>query len=605
MKVRLATVVKLFCAFVLVFVVQKPFFILWHHTLFPNLSLSLVGAVCFHGLPLDVALAGYLTALPLLVLLASVWLKIAWWNRFLRVYLGLMSIPVSLAFVVNLGLYPFWKVPLDSTPVFYFLSSPRDAFASVSLWFILGAVLVALLHAVCFVVLCHWLGRAVLTPIKQRLSTTFLLLLCCGMLFLAIRGGVTVSATNTGKVYFSEQAEVNHAAVNPLFSLIESLAHDNDFASRYRFMDDKEAHRIFAKMVQRQSSSTRSLLKEDRPDVLLIILESFSSRLMSSLGGDAPVAVELDKLGREGVLFTNFYANSFRTDRGVLSILSGYPAQPTMSLMKYPNKTAHLPSIAGSLIRQGYKASYYYGGDIDFCNQRSYLVSQGFSSIVADTDFPLNQRMSKWGVPDGHVFERLLADLRSNRLTGKRFMVLQTSSSHEPFDVPYHKLSDKVLNAFAYADSCVGNFVRELKKKPRWKHTLVVLVPDHLGSYPHNIDNTVPERYRIPLIFTGGAVQKAEKINVTGSQQDLAATLLAQLNLPHDEFTFSKNMLDDKAPHFAFFTVPDLFGVATDSGTVIFDNKMMKNCYQRGKTEHLQTMGKAYLQVLYDDINKR
>ena len=163
-----------------------------------------------------------------------------------------------------------------------------------------------------------------------------------------------------------------------------------------------------AGMTYAVNDSTELLLNCSRPDVYLIVMESFSSKLMATLGGKSGVAVQLDSLGQEGVLFSNFYANSFRTDRGLVSILSGFPAQPTMSLMKYPHKTAHLPSIAGTLKAEGYDVRYYYGGDADFTHMRSYLVAQGFEHIVSDVDFPVADRLSKWGVPDHLVFERLL-----------------------------------------------------------------------------------------------------------------------------------------------------------------------------------------------------
>ena len=228
-------------------------------------------------------------------------------------------------------------------------------------------------------------------------------------MFLGIRGGVTVSSMNTGKAYFSERQELNHAAVNPMFSLMESLLHESNFASQYRFLDDQEATAIFREMTQKDEGTTEQLLTEERPDIYLLILESFSSKLMKTLGGNG-VACELDSLAGQGVLFTHFHANSFRTDRGLVSILSGYPAQPTMSLMKYPRKTASLPSIARSLKGAGYDIRYYYGGDADFTNMRSYLVAQGIDYIVSDVDFPMSERLSKWGVPDHLVFNRLLAD---------------------------------------------------------------------------------------------------------------------------------------------------------------------------------------------------
>lgn len=358
-----------------------------------------------------------------------------------------------------------------------------------------------------------------------------------------------------------------------------------------------------------------SLFNTKRPNVIFVIMESFSSKLMKSLGGEPNVAVNLDTLAQEGVLFTNFYANSFRTDRGMVAVLSGYPAQPTTSLMKYPHKIQSVPSIAGSLKKAGYRTKYYYGGDADFTNMRSYVITSGFDELISDVDFPVSERLSKWGVHDHLVFKRLLQDLSAeSTVSGKPagvakhpfFRVLQTSSSHEPFEVPYRRLANNRLNAFAYTDSCVGDFVKHFRRLPQWKNTVIVLVPDHLGAYPEHIDNLSIERYQIPLILIGGAVREPRRIPVYGSQHDIAATLLAQLSLPHSMFTFSKDMLNPLSPHFAFFTVPDAFGMATPDDKLIYNCESQHVAVDEGtaKGKNLE-FGKAYLQKIYDDIAKR
>ena len=524
----------------------------------------------------------------------------------MRVWLALSSALVVLAFLVNLGLYEYWGFPLDSTPLFYFLSSPKDAFASVSAWYVMFAAVAWVALSTLVYLGARWsLGKDWNHGISpHRIVTTLVLLLALGVLIIPIRGGVTVSTMNTGKAYYSDDQRLNHAAVNPLFSVMESLSHQEDFGSQYRFMEPTKANKLFADLSRKGKGNTNKLLNTDRPDIYILILESFSSKLMASLGGEKNVAVNLDKLGQEGVLFTHFYANSFRTDRGLVSILSGFPAQPTTSLMKYPRKTAHLPSIASELRKVGYGTKYYYGGDADFTNMRSYLVSQGFNDIVSDVDFPVSDRLSKWGVPDHLVFARLLEDLHGKPSNKPMLRVVQTSSSHEPFDVPYQRLSDERLNAFAYTDDCVGRFVDSLRHTANWSKSLVIIVPDHLGCYPRDISNLVPERYEIPLIMVGGAIAEPRRVEVIGSQHDLAATLLAQLGVDHSQFIFSKNMLDETSPHFAFFTVPDAFGFVTAENRIIFDNKAQRVVWDDGGKNVNLEKGKAYLQKLYDQINE-
>lgn len=619
---QIKTIIKLYIAIILLFIIQKPLFILFtrNSATTPIKGFwSTTANVISHGLTLDNTMAGYLCALPCILLIISLWTKKAKAvTRITGWYLWVPAFLISATFILNVELYPYWNFPLDSTPLFYFFSSPADAFASTSAWIaIVGIFGMLLLTAAIWFLLNRCLVNIdnsktdfTLTT-RRNVVSTLIMIVIGGWLFISIRGGVTVSTANSGKVYYSSNVYENHAAVNPLFSLMESLAHVNDFDEQYRFMDEKEANRIFAKLISTSDENTTPILNEEniklgKPNILIIIMESFASDLMPCLGGtQKDVAPQLDSIAIHSILFTNFYANSFRTDRGLVCILSGYPAQPTTSIMKYTAKSATLPSIAKSLANaKQYNTSYYYGGDVDFAHQRSYLVSQGYKNIVSDVDFPIEDKLSKWGVPDHIVANKLLADIKRNE-KGPWFRVFQTSSSHEPFDVPYKRLKDKRLNAFAYTDNVIGKLLREYSKLPEWKNTLVLLVPDHVGAYKEHLNNFECSRYQIPLIVTGGAIARQMEIKTIGSQNDIAATLLGQLNVKHDDFRFSKNMLSNKTPKFAFFTVPDAFGMVTEENAIIYDNKQQKVVYDRKGNKHNLIEGQAYLQKLYDDIAKR
>lgn len=608
MKDRLKAFLIIYMLYVLVFVLQKPAFVLCYHVLPEEGAVSAFFNIVLHGLKLDASLAGYLTVLPALMLLLSVFVNGAWLKTAFRAYFGIVSLLMSAIFVVDLGLYEYWGFRLDATPLFYFFSSPKDALASVSAWTVVGGVSVFAVYAVLlYLLFCYALLRRSLQPVCRKTATALCLLLLTALLFIPVRGGFTVSTMNVGKVYFSKNMRLNHAATNPAFSLMESLSKQKDFAAQYRFMPGDSADRLFAMMSYVEpAGSIDSLLTTARPDILMVIMESFSSHLMTELGGEPGIAPNLDSIGREGILFTNFYANSFRTDRGLVSVLSGYPAQPTTSIMKYPRKTQTLPAITSVLARNGYEPEYYYGGDADFTNMRSYLIASGFESIVSDVDFPMSKRLSKWGAHDDVLFERLYDDLEADTCFAKRhFRVVQTSSSHEPFKVPYRRLANDRLNAFAFTDSIIGDFMRRFKRLPQWENTVVILVPDHLGAYPENIDNLSPDRYRIPLILTGGAVKAPRRIDVYGSQHDIAATLLSQLGIGHNDFVFSKDMLDASAPHFSFFTFPDAMGIADSCGTVVYDNVSGRVAFAEGDTAGLLIRAEAYLQKLYDDFSKR
>ena len=628
--------VKTYATFVVLFVLQKPLFLFLEKgsatqpvdNIFTELP-----AVIWHGLPLDLSMAGYLSVIPGLLSIAVVWLKRDLVKPIMNIYFIIASLFITCSFVLNASLYPYWKYPLDSTPLFYFFTSPADAIASVSIWQVILSIviLIALTVGVWFTLRMRGEKRQRYSRYgyryggfgsgkrnrfddfdRHRGRTSIILLLLTGLLFLPIRGGITVSTMNTGQAYYSQNAYLNHSAVNPLFSLLESITHQEDFASQYRFMKDKEADKIFATMTSTSDENTYPLLneatfKKGTPDILFVIMESFASDILPSMGSYKDVAVCLDSIAQQSILFTRFYANSFRTDRGMVSILSGYPAQPTTSIMRYPRKTSQLPSIARNLAKyKNYKTTYYYGGDADFCNMRSYLVSQGYQHIISDANFPIEDKLSKWGVPDHIVAARMMEDIKAQQNEKRPMLrIFQPSSSHEPFEVPYHRLKDKRLNAFAYTDSVMGAIVREYRKLPRWKNTLIVFVPDHVGGYKENLNDHDRSRYQIPLILAGGAISRPMKVGIIGSQHDIAATLLGQLGVEHREFTFSKNMMSDATPKFAFFAVNDAFGIVSEENSLIYDNRAKRIVYDKGEKGFNLKRGQAYLQKLYDDLARK
>lgn len=628
--------VKTYATFVVLFVLQKPLFLFLEKgsatqpvdNIFTELP-----AVIWHGLPLDLSMAGYLSVIPGLLSIAVVWLKRDLVKPIMNIYFIIASLFITCSFLLNASLYPYWKYPLDSTPLFYFFTSPADAIASVSIWQVILSIviLIVLTVGVWFTLRMRGEKRQQYSRYgygyggfgsgkrnrfddfdRHRGRTSIILLLLTGLLFLPIRGGITVSTMNTGQAYYSQNAYLNHSAVNPLFSLLESITHQEDFASQYRFIKDKEADKIFATMTSTSDENTYPLLneatfKKGTPDILIVIMESFASDIMPSMGSYKDVAVCLDSIAQQSILFTRFYANSFRTDRGMVSILSGYPAQPTTSIMRYPRKTSQLPSIARNLAKyKNYKTTYYYGGDADFCNMRSYLVSQGYQHIISDANFPIEDKLSKWGVPDHILAARMMEDIKAQQNEKRPMLrILQTSSSHEPFEVPYHRLKDKRLNAFAYTDSVMGAIVREYRKLPRWKNTLIVFVPDHVGGYKEQLNDHDRSRYQIPLILAGGAISRPMKVGIIGSQHDIAATLLGQLGVEHREFTFSKNMMSDATPKFAFFAVNDAFGIVSEENSLIYDNRAKRIVYDKGEKGFNLKRGQAYLQKLYDDLAKK
>lgn len=609
MKKRIIYIVSYFLLILTLFVSQKPLFMLYNDASGKGALFSDFFRVMGNGMSLDATTAGYLTALPFLLVLVSIWVKKFPLRKLLLPYYIVAALLSAIVFVVDMGLYPFWGFKLDAS-IFLYLDSPKEAMASVSLGFILLRVVAMLLLTAFYAWLMCKVTPRKLEATRKRIGGTLGMLLLGGILFVIIRGGVTESTSNVGQVYFSNNQFLNHSAVNPCFSLLSSMGKSKDFASEFNFFDEEERAKLVEGLYPTtDGDSLTSVLRSNRPNVLLILMEGFGGAFIEPLGGLPDVAPNLNRLSEEGVFFTNCYANSFRTDRGTVCALSGYLGLPTASVMKIPTKSRTLPAISEELVKAGYNTDFLYGGDINFTNMKSYLLSKGYQHLTADTDFSLAERSSNvWGVNDDITSEWLLEQLkRRTKEDAPWFTTYLTLSSHEPFEVPYHRLEEKIPNAFAYTDECLGKLIDGLKQSPLWEDLLIVCIPDHGFCYPQGTTDRGGEFSHIPMLWLGGAVKEPMKIDKIMNQTDMAATLLAQLGLDHSMFPFSRNVLgSDYVYPFAFYSSGSVFAFRDSTGVTAYDIKADCISYEEpSASEERLKKGKAILQTAYDDLGKR
>ena len=547
MKQRFLFILKVYVVTLGIFILGKLAFMLYNGFALHNATFADFFPAVVHGLPLDFATAGYIIAPIWLTLFASLWVRIPKLNAAYKIYIGIISVLLALILLSDTCLYEFWGIKLDGT-VFNYLDNPQGAAASVTTGYLLTVTALFLLLTVAFYLLFRRLDPKEIpacSPLRCQLFNSGYFLLIGGLLFLGIRGGVGKSTANVGMVYFSQNTYVNHTAVNPVFSIISSLFKTKDFSKMHQYFPEEQRAEIFnALQYDTTSVNIDTLLTTSRPNVLLILMEGCFAEFIEPLGGLPGVTPNLNRLAAEGVSFSKCYANSFRTDRGTVCTLSGYPSFPDVSVMKLANHTASLPSIARTLSKEGYHTEFLYGGDINFTNMNGYLLSTGYEKTYGDKDFPSDVRKTHdWGVTDGITFNKLYDLTTGFPQDQPWFTTFLTLASHEPWKVPYDRIKDdKVANAFAYLDDCIGKFIERYRQTPQWDNTLIVILPDHGIGYPEGLDDTSIRKYHIPLIWTGGAVKQPRLIDKICNQTDLAATLLGQMHLPHSDFRLSRDV---------------------------------------------------------------
>ncbi len=595
----------------IVFFAGRLFFILTKYKESFQFSISDLLATFSNGLQLDISAAAYVMAIPLLASIPGIWFNGDWYRRSLKWYTYFFIVASSLIVAGDTILYKYWGFRMDSTALLY-LKTPGEAAASVTplqmTFFILSVAVLSFLFILLYRRfidrLFHGFDR-----IRRRIPAALLLLVLTGSLIIPVRGGFGLAPINAGTVYFSNDLFLNHTAINVVWNAGSSLFNQNPTENPYNFMDIAEAENIAGSLTAKNGAPLK-VLNNPEPNILFIILESFGNSLVGSLGGDPLTTPRLNSYSGDGILFTNFYASGNRTDKALPAILNGYPAQPATSIIKEPRKTQSLAGIVGILNDQGYKSSFWYGGDINFANFNSFLIASGFQSIITMDNFdPVNYN-SKWGVHDHLLFESLKDSMKT--VSEPFFSVILTLSSHEPFEVPMDPVFEgrddltKFRNSVYYADQAVGSFLDWAKETDWWKNTLVVLVADHCRR--NSADDLVysQEIFRIPMLWLGGALDTAGlRVEKFGSQVDIPETLLNQLGIAGD-FSFGKDLLSEQSNSFAFYTFNEGFGFITDSSALIYDHKAGKSVVNEGaEPSFAEKTGKSYLQVLYNDYLKR
>ena len=589
MKTRLIYLTKIYALTVLVFITAKMVFMLFNREAMPVLTVADVWQVLAHGLPLDLSTALYVIIVPLLAVILSVWVRLP--EKALHPYWAIIAIAFAMAFVADTSLYGFWHFKLDASCLQY-LETPTEAMASVSTGYLLWRLLAIVLTACCiFAVLARKLPCTPSdVPILSKAMQTTSFLLTLPFIVIGIRGGLGESTTNIGQVYFSQNQFLNHSAVNPVFSFLASFEKTASYVPDYQFMPADECEAMLHDLYPTRSEQPDTLLACQRPDIVIVLMESCGEIF-------APYMPRLQEMKQQGIYFSQCYANSWRTDRGTVCTWSGYPSFPTSSLMKMPAKTRFLPSIAKTLQAQGYQTTYLYGGDINFTNMRSYLMSTGFERLHWMKDYTeAEQHTAKWGVRDDITFQTL-SQMLMQPSDKPRLIGFSTLSSHEPWDVPIHKYEDEVENAFYYLDTCIGRFVDTMQKTPQWKNLLLVLLPDH-GIDFRDVTIDDQRHNHIPMLWLGGAVKAPRRMEQVCNQTDLPATLLGQLGLPHDDFLFSRDVLSRNYTRpFAVNTFNNGICMADSATFSVIDlnsGKLIAGDQEKGRD--LINIGKAVLQ---------
>lgn len=634
MKSVLIFPLRLFAFWLLYFALFRLWFVLWFRQEWSPESPMSTWASFWHALPLDLSMAGYLVAVPMLLWFAGFGIGIRSYGIIEKTILYfnvLIGSGLVFLFGANVFIYEEWHTLLNNRALEYF-KTPAALLDSMSLPFKIACVFLYF-GGVWIVFQAYKLivGKKVFSGNTSRRGL-LALPVWLALLVLAIRGGLGVMPINESAVYYSAHIFNNHAATNSAWHLVHSKMESRSTENHYRFMSDEAAKAPVDRLLGRTVVDGGGAYaffetKDSTPlNLVFLIMESHTAQVVEALGGEKGVCPTLERLIGQGILFSNCYGSGYRTDQGIVSVLAGYPAQPDQSIVLLEDKAIKLNSVSKTLKAKGYSAAFLYGGELTFANLGTWLANQRFDKIFSEKDFSSAEKTQRWGVDDKILLQRAVAEI--NQLPQPFFTTAMTLSLHPPYDVPYQSQwqsnsdREKFLNSAAFADHAIGAFFKSAEQQPWYNNTLFVLVADHGSSLPSGAGLDNPVSRRTPLIIFGHPLAekwKGKKIEQFCNHHDIPATVLAMMGIENlnKDFPWSRNQWQwygsfqadtsgVKNPchnGFAYFTNENGIGWVNDQGKgfYYFGEKRWK--FWEGELDAVsQEDAKAYLQSVYEDF---
>lgn len=535
------------------------------------------------GFRLDMVVAA-IALIPLTLLTLFPFSRVRALGIFVLAFIWLFGALTFFAHLADIEFFKFFNLRLNGVAMIW-RETPGQMFDTVwstypvMLYLALYISTIALFCWATFKTMRYTRTRSATTSWKARLLFALILLPLFGI---GLRGRVaSMSPVRWGAAFFSEYNYANQLALNPVYTFVRDALWD---ASRHEIVADlvdnirKPDHRrtiiemIGApdSLIASESRIYRSMIyppPADTPNVILIIMETFGSSGIGALDNlvEEDLSPHFDSISKRGVLFTNAYSGGATTQAGIFSSLFGMSHGIGREYTKAYSGAPYSWGLPQVLKSHGYRTVFFAPHDPHYDNLQGFLGANGVSRIYSIDDYELEREVGVWGIDDHVLYNNSLRILRE--LSGSRFFAtILTVSNHGPWDVPdkpFGRLpegseNERKYNGFKYSDWALGQFIDSLSNDPYFDNTLVLITSDN-GVNFHKRIALDPTFFRIPLLMIklNSTDLPAARVSTLGSQLDITATVMGQLRLSYDNYTFGRDLLDSQltTKPFAHFSV--------------------------------------------------
>jgi len=370
----------------------------------------------------------------------------------------------------------------------------------------------------------------------------FIGMLCLGIV--AGRGGFQYRPLGLINATLYGKADKMPLILNTPFSLIRSYkAHYLDEKEYFENSSDLEEHFQVVK--------TFSGKDQGKPNVVIIMLESFSYEFMNTIGEHGTyLSPFLDSLARESLFFDRTYANGKKSVEGVPSILSGIPSLMTNPFIFSPYSTNQVNSIASILKDEGYQSTFFHGGVNGTMGFDAFALSAGFDKYYGQSEYPYEGHGDgTWGIFDEEYFSYFNDNLNVQK--PPFFSLCFSLTSHHPFKVPeryedkFPKAKNNYERVIQYTDYSLSTFFEKAKNSTWYDNTLFVITADHTAQSKKNYYTNREGIFRVPLLFFYPNKITAQKSYRTAQQIDILPTIIDFIGIKKELVSFGKSLLQE------------------------------------------------------------
>ena len=530
------------------------------------------------GVWFDNVIACYISILPLVVMWVSLFFKRfpRWAFRFTSVFTSALY---TIAFVVSAANVPYFQ---------YFFTNINS---SIFNWFgyagttggmifgetayilpiICGILAIAFIW-IANIKLSRWFASkaAKEEPLQYKMKPLIIYitggLAVIGLCVFGIRGRTGYNPIKVSQAYYCQDAFLNQLGVSPTFNLLTSYMDDMRKENRpIELLDDSEALKNMQQYLSREgiegvSPLARKVEAADssmgKRNVVMVLMESMSARLMQSYGQEKTLTPFLDSLYSQSRSYRNFYSSGIHTNHGITATLYSFPTVLNRNAMK-GSKIPRYVGLPDVLAKNGYRNMFFMSHESQYDNMNAFFRTNGFHEIYAQEDYPAEEVVNSFGVPDAFLFKYALNKINEKAKDKQPFFsVILTISNHPPYIIPdgfKSRTSEPEDQIVEYADRAIADFMRQAKKEPWYNNTIFVFLGDH-GKIVGTPECEMPQSYNnVPLMIYGEGVEP-QIVTELASQVDVAPTLLSMLGIGYVQNNFGVDLNAEKREYVAFTT---------------------------------------------------